>query len=155
MELKWNRRRCGIHCESSLNRTFMELKFGWSACRIEPLHSLNRTFMELKLLIMLYALQPQPVKSHLYGIEIENAWFESCFRNCLNRTFMELKLSCMYLSSASAKLFKSHLYGIEISYGLRMLCHLLDFFIAPLWNNDDLYSTWYCGGWRPPLLIGS
>ena len=74
---------------------------------------------------------------------------------CLNRTFMELKLSCMYLSSASAKLFKSHLYGIEISYGLRMLCHLLDFFIAPLWNNDDLYSTWYCGGWRPPLLIGS
>ena len=72
-------------------------------------------------------------KSHLYGIEITN--------------------TAPVLSTSVE--FKSNLYGIEISYGLRMLYHLLDFFIAPLWNNDDLYSTWYCGGWRPPLLIGS
>ena len=133
--------------------------------------------MELKYKIKAALKAPYTFKSHLYGIEIAQYCPVPCWRHrlnrtfmelkfclvirnqfsfcCLNRTFMELKLSCMYLSSASAKLFKSHLYGIEISYGLRMLCHLLDFFIAPLWNNDDLYSTWYCGGWRPPLLIGS
>ena len=69
----------------------MELKYGWSACRIEPLHSLNRTFMELKLLIMLYVLQPQPVKSHLYGIEISYPKVQAHSCHWLNRTFMELK----------------------------------------------------------------
>ena len=49
MELKWNRRRCGIHCESSLNRTFMELKFVTEHTQV----SLIRGF-----------------KSHLYGIEM-------------------------------------------------------------------------------------
>ena len=47
--------------------------------------------MELKLLIMLYALQPQPVKSHLYGIEISYPKVQAHSCHWLNRTFMELK----------------------------------------------------------------
>ena len=73
MELKCYLSTYCVGLSAGLNRTFMELKLSGGGKIDFEARGLNRTFMELKFITYFYSLSRSLFKSHLYGIEIDEA----------------------------------------------------------------------------------